>query len=226
VRKAQADLAVLRQRGAPAGAIDLALARLKVGVGSQRLALAEDQTRRLTVLANASGTVTSVLTLPGAAADPTTPLARIEDLDHLVVALDLSEFDVGRIRAGAPVRVSVDALGGQEYGGHVRDIASGGVDSGGIVNFPVIISLNSHARLRPGMSVSARVIVSRREHVVRIPLAAVDHTTDQPSVTVRGASGVVRRPVELGLSGAQFVEVRSGLRAGERVVLPGGGGGG
>jgi RND family efflux transporter MFP subunit len=226
VRRAQADLAVLRQRGAPASAIDLALARLKLSVGAQRLALAEDQTRRLTVQANASGTVTSVLTAPGAAADPTTPLARVQDLDHLVVTLDLSEFDVGRIHTGAPVRISVDALGGQELGGHVRDIASGGVDTGGVVNFPVIISLNSHHRLRPGMSVSARVIVSRRRDVVRIPLAAVAGKDGRPSVMVRDRGGAVRqRSVELGLRGAEFVEVRSGLRAGERVVVPSGGGG-
>ena len=220
VRKAQADLAVLRQRGAPASAIDLALARLKVRVGAERLALTHDQLRRLTVLANASGTVTSVLTAPGAAADPTTPIARVEDLDHLVVMLDLSEFDVGRIHPGAPVRVSVDALGGREFGGHVRDIASGGIDSGGVVNFPVMISLNSHHRLRPGMSVSARVIVSRRRDVVRIPLAAVAHKAGRPTVTVRTRSGAVRRrAVVLGLSGAEFVEVHSGLRAGERVVI-------
>ncbi|HEX8159139.1 MAG TPA: efflux RND transporter periplasmic adaptor subunit, partial [Solirubrobacteraceae bacterium] len=222
VRKAQADLAVLRQRGAPASATDLALARLKVGVGSERLALAEDQVRRLTVRANSSGIVTSVLTARGAAGDPTTPVARIEDLDHLVVALDLSEFDVGRVRVGAPVRVSADALGGREFGGHVRDIASEGVASGGVVNFPVIISLNSHRRLRPGMSVSARVIISRHRGVVRVPLAAVAHKEDRPSVTVRSASGALeRRPVKLGLSGAEFVEIHSGLRAGERVVMPG-----
>ncbi|MCW3016032.1 MAG: hlyD1, partial [Solirubrobacterales bacterium] len=225
VRKAQADLAVLRQRGAPASAIDLAIARLKVSVGSARLALATDEVRRLTVPANASGTVTSVLTVPGAAADPTTPLARVEDLDHLVVTLDLSEFDVGRIGAGAPVYVSVDALGGQAVGGHVRDVAAGGVASGGVVNFPVIVSLNSHRRLRPGMSVSARVIVARRRDVVRIPVAAVVHRDARPSVTVRARSGALdRRPVRLGLSGTQFVEVRSGLRAGERVVMPSGGG--
>lgn len=221
VRRAQADLAVLRQRGEPARAIDLALARLKLQVGRERLALAADDVRRLTVPANASGIVTSVLTARGAAADPTTPVARVEDLDHLVVSLDLSEFDVGRIRVGAPVRVSADALGGQEFGGHVRDIASGGVASGGVVNFPVIITLNSHRRLRPGMSVSARVIVRRSRNVIRVPLAAVAHRAGRPSVSVRTASGALaRRPVALGLSGAEFVEVRSGLRAGERVVLP------
>jgi RND family efflux transporter MFP subunit len=225
VRKAQSDLAVLRQRGAPASATDLALARLKVSVGNERLTLAEDQVRRLTVRANASGIVTSVLTARGAAADPTTPLARVEDLDHLVVALDLSEFDVGRTRVGATVRVSADALGGQEFGGHVRDVASGGVASGGVVNFPVIISLSSHRRLRPGMSVSARVIVSRRRNVVRVPLAAISRKGDRPGVTVRSASGALqRRPVKLGLSGAELVEVRSGLRAGERVVVPTAGG--
>jgi multidrug efflux pump subunit AcrA (membrane-fusion protein) len=226
VRKAQAELAVLRQRAAPAGATDLALARLKVGVGSQRLALAEDQTRRLTVRATASGTVTGILTAPGAAADPTTPLTRVEDLEQLVVALDLSEFDVGRIRVGAPVRVSADALGGREFGGRVRDVASSGVASGGVVNFPAIIALRSHRRLRPGMSVSARVIVSRRRDVVRIPLAAVADRADRPSVTVRSPSGALRRrAVELGLAGAQFVEVRSGLRAGELVVMPAAGAG-
>jgi multidrug efflux pump subunit AcrA (membrane-fusion protein) len=75
------------------------------------------------------------------------------------------------------------------------------------------------------MSVSARVIVARRRDVVRIPLAAVAHRDAQPSVTVRGRSGALeRRPVQLGLTGSQFVEVRSGVRAGERVVLPSGGG--
>jgi multidrug efflux pump subunit AcrA (membrane-fusion protein) len=221
VGRAQADLAVLRQRGAPASTVDLALARLKVSVGAQRLALAQDQTRRLTVPARASGIVTSVLTVPGAAADATTPLLRVEDLDHLVVAVDLSEFDVGRVRAGAPVRVSADALGGQEFGGHVRDIASAGVATGGVVNFPVIVSLNSHHLLRPGMSVGARVIVARRRGVVRIPLAAVHHAQDSPTVTVRSPSGGLRRrAVVLGLSGSEFVEVRSGLRAGERIALP------
>ena len=107
----------------------------------------------------------------------------------------------------------------------MRDIASGGVGNGGVVNFGVIISLNSHRKLRPGMSVSARVIVSRRQDVVRIPLAAVAHKEDRPSVMVRTRSGVVaRRAIELGLSGAEFVEVRSGLRAGEHVVMPSSGG--
>jgi macrolide-specific efflux system membrane fusion protein len=72
------------------------------------------------------------------------------------------------------------------------------------------------------MSVSARIVVASRPDVVRIPVAAV---RDSSTVTVRGVKGGLSiRHVRLGLSGAQFVEVRSGLRAGERVVVPSRGG--
>jgi RND family efflux transporter MFP subunit len=223
--KARADLAVVRQRGAPAGASDLALARLKVDVASQRLTLAQEGTGRLVVRAPSSGTVTSLLTTAGAAVDAATPLARVQDLAHLVVTLDLSEFDVGRTRVGAPSLIKVEALGGRIYGGHVVDVALSGVENGGVVNFPVIIGLNSRGRLRPGMSVSARIIVSRRRGVVRVPVAAVNDQGDRPTVMVRDPSGALRkRVVEVGLAGATYVEVRSGLRAGERVLVAAGGG--
>jgi HlyD family secretion protein len=222
VRKAHADLAVLRQRGAPASATDLALARLKVAVASQRVDLAGQLARRLTVLSNASGTVTSVLTTPGAAVDAATPLIRVQDLAHLVVTLDLSEFDVSRTRIGAPALISVDALGGKEFGGHVSDVALSGNDSGGVVNFPVIIALNSsRGRLRPGMSVSARIIIRSRRDVVRVPLDAIVDRGGRSTVTVKSSSGaLVQRTVKTGLEGKTFIEVRSGVRAGERVLVP------
>ena len=225
VRKAQADLAVLRQHGAPASAVDLALARLKVDVGAARLSLANQLTGRLAVRASGSGTVTSVLTAVGAAVDPATPVARIADLDHLVVTLDLSEFDVGRTRVGAPVLVSVDALPGHRFGGRVIDVGRTGTDNGGVVNFPVVIALRSQRLLRPGMTAAARIVVARRLRVVRIPVAAVVDAGGRARVTVRGPAGATTsRAVKLGLSGAQVVEVRSGLRVGEQVVTPARGG--
>jgi RND family efflux transporter MFP subunit len=223
--RARADLAVMRQRGGPAGANDLALARLKVDVAAQRLALAQESTGRLVIRAPSTGTITSLLTTAGAAVDSATPVARVQDLAHLVVTLDLSEFDVGRTRVGVPSLIKVEALGGKIYGGHVVDVALSGVENGGVVNFPVIIGLNSRGRLRPGMSVSARIIVSQRRGVVRVPVAAVNDQGDSPTVMVRDRSGALRkRVVEVGLAGATYVEVRSGLRAGERVLVAAGGG--
>jgi RND family efflux transporter MFP subunit len=180
---------------------------------------------RLIVHAPATGTVTSILTTSGAAVDPTTPLARVQDLRHLVVALDLSEFDVGKTRVGARAQVGVDALGGRKVRGSVLDIALSGADNGGgIVNFPVTIAVPSGHGLRPGMSVSARVVVREATGVIKVPTAAVSDFGQNSVVMVRRPDGRLRRRVvELGLEGGHSVEIRSGLRAGERVFVPAGG---
>jgi HlyD family secretion protein len=225
VRRAKADLAVLRQRGAPASAIEQALARLKVVMGGQRLGLAKHLAGQLTVRARAAGTVTSVLSAVGAAVDPTTPLIRVQNLGNLVVALELSEFDLAHVRVGELTRVSVDALGGRQLTGRVISVSPIGTEAGGVVNFSVTIALErAGGGVRPGMSVSARIVTRIRRDVVRIPSAAVSGG-EQPTVMVREQSGrLARRPVELGLEGPTLVEVRSGLRAGDRVLVPAGGG--
>jgi HlyD family secretion protein len=179
---------------------------------------------RLVVKAQSSGTVTSVLTTRGAAVDAATPVARVQDLAHLVVSLDLSEFDVGKTRVGSRAQISADALGGRRFSGTVLDVALSGNDTGGVVNFPVIVALPRGGGLRPGMSVSARIVVQERRNVVRVPAGAVSDRGNNSIVMVRSASGALReRTVEVGLTGPDFVEIVSGLAAGERVFVPAGG---
>ncbi|MGH8894504.1 MAG: efflux RND transporter periplasmic adaptor subunit, partial [Actinomycetes bacterium] len=222
VAQAGADLAVLRQRGAPASKTDLAIAGLRVNVAEQQLRLARELTDRLTVRAPASGTVTSVLAAQGSAVDATSPLVRVQDLANLVVSLDLTEFDVSRTRVGAPVRISADALGGRPYSGTVADVALSGADTGGVVTFPVIASLDEPEGLRPGMSVSVRIVVASAPDAVRLPLDAIEERDGKSAtIRVRTESGSIKdRDVELGLVGNAYAEVRSGLRAGEKVVIP------
>lgn len=222
VARADADLAVLRQRGAPASKTDLAIAGLRVAVAEQQVLLARQLADRLTVRAPASGTVTSVLTAGGAAVDAASPLVRVQDLANLVVSLNLTEFDVSRTRVGAVARISADALGGRPYSGRVLDVALSGGDIGGVVTFPVIATLNDAEDLRPGMSVSVRIVVASVQDAVRLPLDAIEDREGRvATIMVRTTSGnFTEREVELGLVGAAYAEVRSGLRAGERVAIP------
>jgi multidrug efflux pump subunit AcrA (membrane-fusion protein) len=220
LRKAQADFAILRQRGAPASSVDIALARLKVDVASQRLALEQQLASGLVVRANSTGTVTSLFTVSGASADPTTPLVRVQDLEHLAVTVDLSEYDVARVRIGAPAVIGIEALGDRSVGGTVSDVALSGSENSGVVNFPVTIALHSSSGPRPGMSVKVRIIVERARNVLRVPAAAI-HEGDQPTVLVSGPGArLVSRHVELGVTGTGYDEVTSGLRAGEKVFVP------
>jgi HlyD family secretion protein len=225
VRKALADLAVLRARGGPGSPTDIGIARLKVQAARAKLAVAEFGARQLTARATSSGVVTAVLTVPGAPVDPTTPIATVADLRHLAVSVALSEFDAARVKRGQRALVSIDALGGKRFPGKVRFEALTGVDTGGVVTFPVHVTLKHIVGVKPGMNASVRIVVAIRRNVVRVPLEAVSQGDGQSAtVTVLTANGKTEvRKVKLGLSNNKDVEVRDGLNAGERVVLAGGG---
>jgi multidrug efflux pump subunit AcrA (membrane-fusion protein) len=222
VLKAEADLAVLRVRGGPALPLDIALSRLKV-VGAQlRLASARIAKPLLLVRAPSAGTVTALLTVPGAPVDPVTPIASVADLDHLAVSVDLSEFDVARVTPGLRATVSVDALGGKTFPGKVVFAGLTGTNGGGVITFPVRVAIAYSRGLRPGMNVSVRITVAKRRNVVQVPVEAVTRDDeDRATVTVVDATGKTSaRRVTLGLASNKSVQIVKGLRAGEQVVLP------
>jgi RND family efflux transporter MFP subunit len=201
--------------------LGISLAQLKAQAAAIRLVLARDAERLLTVHAPSAGTVTSVQTTQGAPVDASTPIATVADLQHLAVSVDLSEFDVAQVKAGQPAVVSVDALGGKRLPGKVAFEALAGVDNGGVVTFPVLVSLSHIAGIKPGMNVSVRIITAKRQHVIQVPLEAVSRNNKgRPIVNVIDASGQASpRVVSLGLANNKDVEITHGLRAGERVEL-------
>jgi HlyD family secretion protein len=217
--RARADIGVLQARGGPASRFDLAIAELRVQLARQKAQLATELARRLYVTAPSPGVVTSVMTVPGATVDPSTPIVRAPDLSHLLVSIDLSEFDVAKTVIGNSASVSVDALGGQSLGGRVSDVAPMGVDNNGVVTFPVTVDLHrAPPGLRPGMSASVRIVVASRHNVVRVPLEAVGDRGGEPKVTVITAAGRREQPVRLGLADAKYAEVLSGVTRGTRVA--------
>jgi HlyD family secretion protein len=222
VGKAKADLSVLRARGAAASPVDIALARLKVAAARVRLTIARFESRALTVRAPADGTVTALLTKPGAPVDPSTPVVAVDNLERLAVTVDLSEFDVARVKPGLAANVDVDALGGKAFPGKVLFAALTGTDTNGVVTFPVQVGLDETHGLKPGMSVSVHIVVAQRRNVLQVPLEAVSRDDeDRPFVTtIDSAGNSVDRRVTLGLSNNKNVEIVKGLRPGQVIELP------
>lgn len=228
VQRAEAELAVLRARRGPASATDVALAQLKIETAQVKLGSALLAAGPLTVRAPRSGTVTALRTTLGAHVDPPTPVLAMADLGRLEVRVDLSEFDIARVKRGQQATVSVDALGGEPFKGKVRFTALAGTNTSGVVTFPVQVGLTDDPGLKPGMNVSVRIIVAKRRDVVQVPLDFVTQDGDEATVLVLDAAGQpVARQVKLGLANNKSVEIVKGLRPGERVVLeePGAGGG-
>jgi RND family efflux transporter MFP subunit len=229
VEKARIDLQTVRAslRRASAGGVRAADVPARVGMlkikGAQnRLEAARTAEGQLAVRAPWGGIISQVLATPGATVDPTTPLVTVSDLDNLAVSVDLSEFDVAQVEEGMKAIVSVDALGGDSFPGEVTLVAFTGSDNGGIVTFPVLVSIVDSEDLKPGMNTSVRIIVAQKQNAIRVPLEAV--TTDDEDrsfVTILDAAGQeVQRKVETGLESNKLIEIVDGLSHGTRVVLP------
>lgn len=144
-------------------------------------------------------------------------------MDEFVVTAEFAESDVVGIEPGQSVRLDFDAIPGVSRDGLVTEVAPyGQVDPSGasLTTYEVTISVpNAPAGLRPGMTAQASITTEERLQVVAAPVTAIVETADGFVVQVELEDGLVRTtPVEIGIRGGYWVEIISGLSAGERVV--------
>jgi RND family efflux transporter MFP subunit len=151
-----------------------------------------------------------------------TTVVTLPDLSRMTINGRVSEPEMHHLAPGQPVRVTLDAFPERSLSGSLRFIGSvGASERNESRSFPVTISLDgTDSRFRPGMvarcSISGRPIAD----ALYVPVEAV-HTGENGTfvrvASVFGAPAV--RKVEIGRSTARFVEVRAGLREGDRVRI-------
>lgn len=75
--------------------------------------------------------------------------------------------------------------------------------------------------LIPGSTVSVEIVTAARQNVVAIPPEAIQRSETTPFVWLRDSQGKSKKqPIQIGLQGLQAVEVTSGLKVGEQLVIP------
>ncbi len=172
-----------------------------------------------TLTAPVDGVVTAVSIAPNVLA-PNGDAIVIE-AGPLEVSAQVAEADLGALAVGQTATVTVAAVGAT-LTGRVEAIAPVASSSSntGVVTFPVTISLEDPpANLASGMSVSVSIETGRAENALAIPVTALTGTSGNATVRVLDPTGqVVVRPVEIGLVGDEYVEIKSGLGEGEVVV--------
>jgi cobalt-zinc-cadmium efflux system membrane fusion protein len=168
------------------------------------------------------GTVLERRVVLGQMLEPSMPAFRIADLSTLWLTVHAFERDAVRIVTGTSARVSFSALPGAAFTGAVtlvgHQVAS---DSRTI---PVRIDVaNRGGLLRPGMSGSAAVPVGRSDSpILTVPVAAVQRVGDSWCVFLPKDQGTFEiRRIGRGRDLGPEVELLSGVRAGETIVVDG-----
>jgi HlyD family secretion protein len=159
-----------------------------------------------------------------------TPVATIVDTSSLGLVAEVDETDVILVAPGTAATVELDAAPGASYDSAVRtvDVLPTASARGGVA-YRVRLSLGggrySGGRAapvpRPGMSAVAHLSVRQARGVVTVPAAAVFTVDGHDALWLDRDGKAVRVPVDVGVQGQDQVEIRSGLDAGDRVVVRG-----
>lgn len=144
---------------------------------------------------------------------------------EMMAVIQLPEASLAKLREGLPARITVSAMPGTVFHGHVARIAILPNSSQSWLN-PDIKVYDCHVwiedgveGLRPGMSCRVEVLIEEYDDAVYVPLQCVLRVRNVPTVYVLEGGKVVPRPVETGLDNNRMIRIVSGLRPGEKVLL-------
>jgi RND family efflux transporter MFP subunit len=186
----------------------------------QALAAARTQQLLLRVQSPLGGVVAKVNTKAGEAADLTTVLAEVVDLDRLVVSANVPSAELAQLKAGQPAEVmtadSTNALGSfLIYASPHVDVKTGA----GLVR----LGLSNNSGMRPGQLVKIRITSQEHKDCLAVPLASVAKDASGATfVALVDGEKAVLKPVKVGLREGDLVEVEGdGLAADKTVVTDG-----
>ena len=109
-------------------------------------------------------------------------------LDRLKLTANVDEAEIGKIRSGMEVEFTVDSYGQKKFYGTVDAVRLGATNQNNVVTYPVWITVpNPQLELRPFMTATLSIVISRANNVVRVPLSA---TRFRPTADMYKALGM------------------------------------
>lgn len=97
-----------------------------------------------------------------------------QDLTKMQVDTNVDEADIGRVRVGQDAIFTVDAFPGEIFTGKVTQIRQAPMNVQNVITYNAVIGVaNPELKLFPGMTANVRILVDRRENVLKIPNAAL-----------------------------------------------------
>lgn len=207
--------AVLGQAQAQLASAQAQLAQARAGLAS-----AQQQVANCRIYAPMDGIVAKRTAEIGQLAGPTSAILTVVALETVFFEAQVPETEIAQVKLGMPVEVSVDALAGKGFAGQVAKIYPTGSTSSR--NFTVRIAVPNSARsLRPGMFARGSVVLEKRRGVIVAKDALVKNDEGEFAVFVAKGTVAEQRKVTLGVTSAETAEIRSGISAGEPVVVVG-----
>ena len=153
-----------------------------------------------------------------------TTIATIADMNHMIFEGKVDEGEVGKLKEGMPLDISLGALEDVNLKATLRFIAPKGVEEQGAVKFKIEgdVEIDGDNFIRAGYSANASLVLERKEGILVIPEAVLQFykKTDKPFVEVETEDQKFeRRDVEIGISDGLKVEIISGVTEDDKIKV-------
>jgi HlyD family secretion protein len=154
-----------------------------------------------------------------------TTIATIADMSRLVFEGKIDESEVGKIKEGMKLDLTIGALEDHSFKAVLEYIApKGSQENDGAVQFKIKAALESTEGIfiRAGYSANAKIVLDRRKHVLTLPERVINYDGNGHAyVDLETAKQQFeRRHLELGLSDGIYVEILAGITIKDRIKQP------
>ncbi|OMQ20484.1 efflux RND transporter periplasmic adaptor subunit [Serratia oryzae] len=223
----QTQVAQLKVNEAQIVQAEMALETAKANLGFTRIVAPIDG-EVLGIVTKEGQTIVSSQTVP--------TILVLANLDTMTVHTRISETDILKVRVGQPLWFYVVADPKQRYDsvmGSIQEAPNDALQENNLststnqqpsaVYYNGVFAIaNPERLLRTSMTAQVFIITEQAKNALRIPVAALGAQQDKDRYQVQVMEGdqPVSRWIRVGANDSQFVEVKEGLKVGERVVLP------
>lgn len=149
-----------------------------------------------------------------------TTIASIADMDDMIFRGKVDESEVGKIRPGMKLLLTIGAIEGRQIEATLEHIAPKGVEQDGAIQFQIRAALKPQSDLdiRANYSANADIVLDRRDSVLAINESLLQFEGDKWYVEVESSpQKFERREIQTGLSDGIQIEVIAGLAEGDKI---------
>ena len=136
---------------------------------------------------------------------------------------DIAEADAVKIKMGQKVSISSNAMPDLSYRGFVQEIGLEALtkvkNQGETTAIPVIVSIAKNSLLSPGYNVDLQITTTIDNKALVVPFDAIVEKQRHSCVYVIRKDKAELQKVLTGISDNRFIQVKSGLKKGEKVVI-------
>lgn len=155
-----------------------------------------------------------------------TTIATVANMGDLIFDGNIDETEVGQLRVGMPMNITIGAMQGERLQASLEYISPKATESSGSNQFEIkaAVHVRQGNNIRSGYSANAEIVLAEAKKALTVPESAIQFEGEKTFVYIVGSNGdektYTKRYVTTGLSDGLNIQIKSGLKQGEKVRGP------